>query len=478
MPTITIDNILTILISICYIALVTFLPSVQFMPDKIIWFQDKQRLLELLLLCLILIEASTHILYQKKSAVSHKRSMIAFFILMALSVTSTLLAISPRHALIELSVFSALCFLSLFIARLYIQYRSEFIKYLCYALWASVLLYLTSFYVGYITATIFKTPLKWPFPFTGFTNIRSFNQYQLWPLAFITLPLLAFDLKKNIKCWLYFALSCWWVLLFYSASRGVLIAWLIGMTITALIYQRLAWPLLRAQLFNISTGFIGYLLLFKWIPSLRESTLITSTVIRETTQDRITLWIECVNHIKNHPWLGLGPMNLPWYQSTMRHPHNSILQLASEWGLPATTIILAIVGYGMFHWLKKFSALHLKNQSSLDTNLTIILLFTVITNAAYSLVDGVIVMPISQILMFTMIGLMIGHYSYHQTSHTNPNTNSSPIKFRPTFAIVILVALIWSTLPEVKQGLSGYEKGFSVEADYTNPRIWSHFNSN
>ncbi|NOT65228.1 MAG: O-antigen ligase family protein [Methylotenera sp.] len=215
-----------------------------------------------------------------------------------------------------------------------------------------------------------------------------------------------------MQFWLYFALSCWWVLLFYSASRGVLVAWLVGVIITAAIYKKHAWPFLRIQLINIATGFAGYYFLFKTIPSLQGSTVITGTIARESTSDRTALWLECLKFIQENPVFGIGPMNAPWHNSIMLQPHNSLLQLASEWGLPATFIILAIAGYGIAQWLKKFNINTLESQSSLDKNLAVILFFTIMTNAVYSLVDGVIVMPISQVLMFSMIGLMIGHYSY------------------------------------------------------------------
>ena len=165
-------------------------------------------------------------------------------------------------------------------------------------------------------------------------------------------------------------------------------------------------------------------------------------------------------------------MNSPWHNSIMLQPHNSLLQLASEWGLPATSTILAIAGFGIYCWLKKLNANTLEKQSNQDKNLTVILFFTIVGNAAYSLVDGVIVMPLSQVLMFTMIGLMIGHYSYNNLNTSKEKLVESYFTFRQIFAFFVLIALVWSTLPEIIQGLSGYERGFSMGPDTINPRIW------
>jgi putative inorganic carbon (hco3(-)) transporter len=472
MPSMLPSKTLGITILIIYIALITFLPSVQFMPKSIIWFQDRQRLLELLLLCFILFEAIASLFNQSTLPTVNRCLKNAFFILLILSSISAFCAQSPRHSFIEISTFVGLSYLALFVANMYIENKSIVIKLMSYTLWASVLLYLASFYTGYITATIFKTPLHWPFPFTGFSNIRSFNQYQLWPLAFITLPLLAFNLKRNIQIYLYFALACWWTLLFYSASRGVLLAWLVGILMTAVIYRKSAWPMLKIQIMNIVTGFSGYYFLFKFIPSLRESTLVTGTIARETTDDRIALWNQTFILIKQSPLLGVGPMHFAWYSQTNGHPHNSLLQLASEWGLPATIIILAIASYAIYCWLKKFNSNALGKQSNLDKNLSVILFFTMVTNAAYSLVDGVIVTPISQVLMFSMIGLMIGHYNFSYLAVTKDTPANNRFRFRPIFAAIVLVIMTWSTLPEIIQGLSGHEKGFSMGYTAVGPRYW------
>lgn len=459
------------LILLVFIALITFLPSWHFMPKVIIWFSDGQRLLELLLLSLILIDAALMGLkpnnYKIQPVFIRKELRYSFLILLGLAIISSYLAESPRHALIEISTFAGLCYLGFFVASLYLGNKQLFIQKITYALWASIALYMVSFYVGYVAACLSKVPLNWPLPFTGFSNIRSFNQYQLWGSGLVCLPLLAFNLRKTSHSCLFIGLALWWVLLFYSASRGVLIAWMAGMLITAITYQKLAWALLRLQFISMLLGYCSYYLLFIVIPNLLQSTLVTGTIMRETVNDRIELWNQAIILINNFPWFGVGPMHYAWHSNKNAHPHNSVLQLASEWGLPATLIILTIAGYGIYYWLKKFNTNSLKIKPRLDSNLAIILFFTIITNATYSLVDGVIVMPISQVLMFTMIGLMVGQYTYGDLTVTKDNS-----RFRPVFAGVVLIAMVWSTYPEISRGISGYEKGFSMGYTAIGPRFW------
>jgi len=139
----------------------------------------------------------------------------------------------------------------------------------------------------------------------------------------------------------------------------------------------------------------------------------------------------------------------------------------AEWGLPAALLILALAGYGLICWLRKFNIDNLLSKSKLDCNLAIVLFFTVITSFAYSLVDGVIVMPISQVLMFTIIGLMIGYYGKDNITELKRKSI-----FMPIFAGITLVALIWSTLPEILQSASGDAKRFSMGYTAAGPRFW------
>ena len=473
MPSIKPALILQTFALLCFVALVVFLPSLQFMPNYIIWFNDRQRLLELLLLSFVLLDAIliglTH--FANQVAIP-KKMRYMLFSLLGFTVISCYLAQSPRHALIEASVFAGLCYLALFIARLFYEYKQTFVRQMTIALWASILLYMLSFYTGYITASVFKTPLQWPFPFTGFSNIRSFNQYQLWTLGLICLPLLAFNLKRNIRIILHVALIAWWVLLFYSASRGVLVAWLASMLLIAVIYKKTAWPFLRLQLINITLGFGSYYLLFKVIPVALGFNLVTSAIMRETTYDRIGLWQKALALIYESPIFGVGPMHYAWYNSSNGHPHNSLLQLAAEWGLPALFIILSIAGYAIYSWFKKFNVASLQAATKLDCNLAIVLFFTICINAAYSLVDGVIVSPISQVLMFTMIGLMIGHYCDGQQYTKDKKLIKNKYQFRLIFAAIVLAVMVWSTLPELIKGLSGNDKGFSMGYAAAGPRFW------
>lgn len=471
MPSLNIESTLKFIIISVLVGLLGLSPNLNIIPRSLIVtsFHDSQRLIELVLVALVVLYSITFRSLESYLP-ANKTIHIAFCLLIALTVTSSFLAISPRHALLEISLFTGLTYLSLFISNIHRDNSALLVKQFTYLFWAGILLSMVAFYVGYITATVFKTAVTWPGPITGFNNVRFFNQYQLWTLGLITLPVLGFNLNNtHTRRWLHFGLVLWWVLLFHSASRGVLLAWCAGILVTAVIYRKSAWPFIRLQLFYMTAGFLSYQILFQIIPHIREFSVVTGTVIRDTTYDRIELWNQSFDLIRNYPIFGAGPMHFAWYNHTSpsAHPHNSVLQIISEWGLPAAFLMFTITLYGLRCWLKKFNLAALQSRTEHDRHLAIILSFTIITNAAYSLVDGVIVMPISQVMMFTIIGLMLRFYHDEK-----PIKSTDRSLFKSVFACLTLITLIWSALPEILQSASGSEKRFSINYTATSPRIW------
>ena len=90
-------------------------------------------------------------------------------------------------------------------------------------------------------------------------------------------------------------------------------------------------------------------------------------------------------------------------------------------------------------------------------------------NASYSLVDGVIVMPLSQVMMAVIVGLMLGLYG-----NGNQQSNGVSRKYivQQIFAGVVLVALTWSVLPELLPRLLGNEQMIPRGYPTLGPRFW------
>lgn len=390
-----------------------------------------------------------------------------------LVLMSCLTAASPKHAFLEVSVFAGLFFLSALVSTAWPEYRFKGLYLMISIISLGAAIYMIGFYVGYLASFLEEIPLVWPDPFFMFSNIRQFNQYQLWTLGLLCLPLLSGSVKNNYKLWALGLLVAWWVLLFASTSRGVLLAWLLSMLTTWWYYRRLARPFLQLQMKCFCFGFLVYELLFVWLPKLNSgggSVVVVPTVLRGDTNDRIYLWTHAWHMIQAHPWLGVGPMHFAWYPNSMAaHPHNSVVQLACEWGLPATGLILVLAGYGMYRWLRRFNTNTLKAVPESEQVLAVALFFTAVASAFYSLVDGVIVMPLSQVMMAVVLGLMIG--LYRQSDPSAPVKPLNDITHR-VFAGVILVVMVWSVLPELLPNILGNFEMIPMGYQVIGPRFW------
>jgi O-antigen ligase len=437
---------------------------------------DDKRVIQLVLIACSLIWILLGGLKQHRYLSDWSISLKAcIYALLSFAFLSSLLAESPRHAFLEFSLFIGLFYLSVLISSSWHEQSNKLLLLLISSITLGAVLYMIGFYTGYLASFLEAIPLEWPEPFFMFSNVRAFNQYQLWTLGLLCLPLLvSVGLENNHKRWFFASLSAWWVLLFASGSRGVLAAWLLSMLATFWVYRRFARSFLVLQIKCCAIGFASYLLLFVWLPKFNQGggSVITTTVLRAETSDRLGLWRLAGAMIEAHPWLGVGPMHYAWYPNPLAaHPHNSLIQLACEFGLPATGLIVFIFGYGIYRWWQRFNVTTLSALPERDGQLAIVLFFTVVAEAIYSLVDGVIVMPLSQVMMAVMLGLMMGLYQQNQV--TLPVSPVLDLSHR-LLAGVTLVVLVWAVLPELIPRILGDYDQIPLGHHYQimAPRFW------
>lgn len=454
-------------ITLTFILLIVLMPSYGLLSDAFS-YHDERRLVQLILLSAVffwlMLASAQHTPLIK---ISMRTQWLILGILTCGAISSSL-ALSPRHAWLELSVFIGLSFAALFIANIYSKHPHRYPIWLAYAIWISITLNMATFYTGYITSFIVNIPMNWPVPISTFDNPRSFNQYQMWTWGVIALPLLAFNIQKNsTRLWLYIGMACWWVITYYSASRGAVLSWIIAIVLLAMVYRKLAWPFVKLQCIAHASGLLLFYVLFYVVPYLAGNKVNSLTIIRSTTSDRIALWNKAIALVQQHPWFGVGPMHYAWNNAGLSHPHNSLLQMVSEWGLLATGFMLAFILYALLSWLTTFSPRATKSLSPINQHIAIALTFTLLINACYSMVDGVIVMPISQMMMALMMGCAIGLYA-----NVNKLDQTITAYKRPILAAVILCVMVWAIAPEIIDAMINSTGSFSSGFPAVGPRFW------
>lgn len=364
----------------------------------------------------------------------------------SLGLMSSMLAPSMAQALKELTLFVLLLGFSLLVAILFQHCNRTIIATLFVAIIASAFCYEVTFFTSYSGIFIQGNPLLLPEPFSGFSNIRFFNQFQIWTLPLIVLPLLLYPrLFVSIRGLLMILAVGWWVLLFASQSRGAQLAMALAGIATLLIFRKDAWLVIRANCLAAISGWITYYLLFIYTPDLA-----TRTRLAELAEDpaRLQLWQQAWQMVADNPWLGVGPMHYAYYpNSVAAHPHNALLQIAAEWGLPVAIILVALACWGIAAWCTKYFKIANTLKESGQQHLWIGLFFSLIAGLTYSMVSGVIVMPLSQTMFSVIVGLMLGLYYPLTTPVITPTAVQTTVL--RVITGMAMVGLVWTVIPDI-----------------------------
>jgi len=357
------------------------------------------------------------------------KSLLLF--LLFIGILSSINADNPLLSMIEMGKFSLLFIACLAIAAAYIAAPNESQKIILFSIVTLVLIHTTSVLTAYIAAITSSYNWHPHHLFLGFSNIRFFNQLQSWTLPLIVLPLIIYAQKnKSYFAGILFISACWWLLLLISGSRGTMLAMAIAMIASLVIYQKHAITWIRLQIIAAVTGTLLYIMLFYIVPLLLAIEISDTSITSSSSANaRFYLWERAWYFIQQNPFLGIGPMNYACDPQNLiaAHPHNSVLQIAAEWGLPAAVITLFIFLYGLYFWIKRNNQ-PLPAEAPFRLDIRIALFASLIAGTTHSLFSGVIVMPVSQIMMTLTIGWMIGihHASRPRLKKSNITTTLVP----------------------------------------------------
>jgi putative inorganic carbon (HCO3(-)) transporter len=122
-----------------------------------------------------------------------------------------------------------------------------------------------------------------------------------------------------------------------------------------------------------------------------------------TLTAREVLWVQAFNAWLSHPLLGLGPMQLAANATYVgAHPHNWLLQLLAEWGAVGAALLLM--------WLYRTARATAISAQAGPGNATSAAVWLALACAlALGLVDGNLVMPVSQSAFALLFGVALGN---------------------------------------------------------------------
>lgn len=311
------------------------------------------------------------------------------------------------------------------------------------------------------------TPL---FPHAGlvFTHVRHFNQIQTWTLPLLALPVLAAR-SRTMRALAFGLLAGSWMLLLASGGRASLLGMLAGMVGVAVLLGRRAWPWVRVQAGGAAVGGVLYGVLFFVVAHETEG---IASRIGGGMSDRDRLWAVALDAIRDHPWLGVGPMHYAYRMpiNASAHPHNQPLQWASEWGLPAALLLMGMVGWAAWKGLKRMRAEHDAQRMPVAVALGAVWIGV----AVVALFDGIFVMPVSQLFAVLIGGWTLAWAAQGSESPPKPKQVA---RWRGACAMLAaaLLAAAWPGVAHLQARNDAYQACLASGAETAGglyPRFW------
>lgn len=455
-------------------------------PNSDLFFYDGKRVAEisLVLLTFILLSASATVqnLFIKSILPGNPAILVTLLILFLLGCASAFLSPAPQRAFIEIISLFSLLLVSLQCAQTW-RLFPKIIPWVISALLLSFAIQELRFFSYYAAFLLTKSSFSFYDFFFTFAHPRFFNQYQLWTLPLLTLVLLVdHPALKNprLRFSLWSLAIVWWGMCFTTNGRGAIVAVIASFIITLLIFRKQAWSFLKITLLLMLLGAAFYQILFHLIPFLITDETVHSVknnaqtfAIRMTSSGRTTaLWPTAIQFITENPWLGIGPMHYSAWngEEILAHPHNSLLQIAAEWGLPSLAIFVFLL-YRVFHgWCRRFNVHSLKDQQN-NLNLAIIAItFSLCSAFIYSLFGGVFIMPMSHLTGMLVCSFAIAIYQ-ENAPLTEQKTTRHHWLLTLIFAI-FAISYFWLLSPELIPRLVDNTFMSKIEIDVSGPRFW------
>jgi putative inorganic carbon (HCO3(-)) transporter len=334
---------------------------------------------------------------------------------------------------------------------------------------ASAALYAAYFAVGYGMHFAMADIELWPDESTNFTNVRIFNQYQTW-----TLPLLAGAVLVIPRRWriarggVFGVLALWWALVFASNVRGTVVALAVAAIGVGLVFRSKAKRWLAVQAAAVLSGVALYYLLF---PSGTAPPVTDEFADAGEYSWRLQRWRTCLEMAWAHPWLGAGPMHFAWppfHYAPGASPHSALMQWLAEWGIPSTLMMSGMTIWGGWRWIQQERDRVFGRDRS--DPVAVALVASILAGAAHSMVSGLIVAPLSQVVLAVLGGWAWRRYQHERDPTPSTSVSAHAVLCVALVASMAIVSVSLRDLSTIKERRMAFVK--SVERNVYSPRWW------
>jgi hypothetical protein len=440
---------------------------------------DEQRLHEIA----FLLAAGTALVFTRSAALTAflgaspgGRALALFF---AYGAASATMAYSPAYAGVEVALFVLLLASALAIAGQLQRGGIPLMRMALQVLGCAGVLHGVRIVVNYGASFALGTHLE-PLDFApGFSNIRFFNHTQTVLLPLLILLCCLTPRASRLR-YLWLALvSLWWLSIFATSGRGSLVGLAAGTVFAAIVLRRSAAAFLKTFALTFAGGIAMYVVFLVIVPVLAgdgsfgafDATLERSR--SDPSSMRLFIWKNAFELIRQHPWFGVGPMHFAHDAVRFRwaaHPHDWVLQIAVEWGLPA----LLLLGFALCHGMRALvrSRAAIASIEHGDAVLSALL----VGGAAVlvdGLVSGLIVMPQSQLAIALYLGCAIAWVRMSAPPERPLRPAGRAMRLANVLILLVaLVALATGVVADAVDVINDGTPNAAVNKGLRWPRLW------
>lgn len=305
---------------------------------------------------------------------------------------------------------------------------------------------------------------------SGFSNKRFYGQFQTFTLPLLALPLLIPTISRPLRGAAFGLLCVWWLIAISGGTRGT---WL-GMGVAGVVLALLgSWGRrwLVWQLVAVFGGLLLYWLAFTVLADYLGIEISAEASDRLTTSlsGRGPIWLQGWHMLTERPWLGFGPMHFADMANRIAaHPHQALLQWASEWGVPSALCVAVLAWRGGWATL---CVLRERMLACERADLMRLCLFAALIGAlVQSMVDGVIVMPNSQVWLALVVGWLMALHVWRPAPAAALPLAWTLWKVLSVLAVGLLIFIAVRDVPHIMQAQQQY---LGSHGGHLQPRFWA-----
>lgn len=282
------------------------------------------------------------------------RLAIGFICVLAV-INGNLTAANGFHATMRALVWLTAFALGLTVTALISRLDTHWIKLLGISIIASFLLY-TVLLIAFVATRADPAIVNWVNAMPGYDNVRHMAYAYAAVYALALGWLAQTDIRKRncLRDFLFVCLLVFGSVLFWSGSRGGVLAIIIAAAITGILRPHLLLRLIFLLVLSMTIASVVstlhtvpdvYFGIFRFANHFEGE-------ISQLSSGRTGLWKGALDAIRANPWLGYGEGQMkfvvPEAYNTFVQPHNILLQMWLAWGIPGGTIMLLLMAWG---WL-------------------------------------------------------------------------------------------------------------------------------